>query len=311
MSKIKTATKLFFNNNRAFLRALFDNLNHLGLLHWINDEAFLKIRYRLQFGEKLNINKPNLFNEKIQWLKLNDRNPDYCCFVDKVRVKEYISTIVGAQYVIPLLGTWNKPEDIDWDSLPNQFVIKWNHDSGSIVVCKDKRLFNKETAIQRLKFGKKNNGYWYGREWPYKGVKPILFAEQYMEDSRTNELRDYKVFTFNGKAKLFLVASDRQTKGEEVKFDYFDVNKRHLNITNNHPHAKKEPRLPNTFDVMIALAEKIAAGSYHMRVDFYEVDGKVYFGEITLYHGSGWMFFEPNEWNQIMGDWIVLPTDNK
>ena len=179
-------------------------------------------------------------------------------------------------------------------------------DSGSIVICKDKEKFNSEAAIDKLRRGARVNGFWYGREWPYKGVTPLLLAEPYLEDTSTAELRDYKVFCFNGIAKLMLVASDRQKKGESVKFDYFDMNGNHLDIVNNHPQASTPPELPQSFKIMIELAEKISMGYPHLRVDFYEVDGKVYFGELTLYHGSGLMSFTPDIWNYRMGEWIDI-----
>ena len=307
MSSIKTAGRLFRTNPRQFLYASFDLLNTKGLLHWLGDASFARLSYWLRFGEKLNLNTPRKFNEKLQWLKLYDRRPEYIRMVDKIAMKDIVATNVGPQYVIPTLGTWEKVDDIEWNLLPNQFVIKWNHDSGSIVICKNKNSFDRETAIKKLRDGEKYNGFWYGREWPYKGVKPRLLAEPYLEDSLTKELRDYKVFSFNGKVKLFLVASDRQKRGESVKFDYFDSKGTHLNIVNDHPQAQVIPALPTSFKKMIELTEKISAGFPHLRVDFYEVDGRAYIGEFTLYHGSGLMSFKPDEWNEIMGNWISLP----
>lgn len=311
MSSLDTAIKLLITNKRVFFKAVFDKLNYLGLLHWVGDASFIKMAYWLKFSEKLDLNNPKTFNAKLQWLKLYDHRSEYITMVDKIAVKDYVAERVGSDYIIPNLGVWGKPEDIDWDSLPNQFVIKWNHDSGSIVICKDKNNFDKDGAIKRLSRGEKVNGFWYGREWPYKNVKPLLLAEPYLEDGKTSELRDYKVFCFDGKAKLLLVASERQKKGESVKFDFFDVNGKHLDIVNDHPQASTPPDLPSTFKTMLLLAEKISTGYPHLRVDFYEVDGKVYIGELTLYHGSGLMLFEPKIWQKKMGEWIVLPNINK
>lgn len=308
---MKTAARLITKNRRVFLRVIFDKLNKQGLLRWLSDKSFLKMDYWLRFGKKLNLKNPKTFNEKLQWLKLYDRRPEYVTMVDKIAVKDYVAKRIGSEFIIPTLGVWDKPEDIDWNSLPNQFVLKWNHDSGSIVICKDKDSFDKEAAIKKLSYGAKVNGFWYGREWPYKGVKPKLLAEKYMEDCSTCELRDYKVFTFDGKAQLLLVASERQKPREEVKFDYFDIEKGHLSIVNNHPNATVPPKVPEHFDEMIALAEQISAGYPHLRVDFYEVNGKIYFGEITLYHGSGLMTFKPDEWNEKMGAMIHLPKDEE
>lgn len=293
---------------RIVLYAAFDKLNKLGLLHWLCDRSFLRIVYWLRFGKRLKLKNPQSFNEKLQWLKLHDRRPEYVTMVDKIAMKDYIINAVGSKYVIPTLGVWDKPEDIDWDSLPKQFVIKWNHDSGSIVICKDKSSFDRVAAIKKLSYGAKVNGFWYGREWPYKGVKPKLLAEPYMEDSKTHELRDYKVFTFNGSVKLILIASDRQKKGESVKFDYFDTEGNHLDIVNDHPQAPQPPELPSCFSQMIDIAQKLSQGFPHLRVDFYEVDEAIYIGELTLYHGSGLMSFKPNGWEETMGSWIDLTS---
>lgn len=303
-----TGLRLIKSNRRVFLYVVFDKMNKHGMLHWLNDSTFLKIYYWLTFGKKLRLKDPIFFNEKLQWLKLYDHRLEYVSMVDKIAVKDYIAKRIGAEYIIPTLGVWDRPEDIDWDILPNQFVLKWNHDSGSIVICKDKNKFDREAAIKKLSYGAKVNGFWYGREWPYKGVSPKLLAEKYMEDSKTSELRDYKVFCFDGVVKIVLIASDRQKKGEEVKFDFFDVEGNHLNIVNNHPQASVIPELPVTFNKMVALAEKLSQGFPHLRVDFYEVNGDVYFGEITLYHGSGFMNWKPDEWNEIMGNWLHLPN---
>ncbi len=307
MSKVKTALRIAVTSPREFFKVVFDVLNERGLLHWMSDSSFAHISYWLRFGKKLNLKNPILFNEKIQWLKLNDRRQEYIKMVDKIAMKELVSEYVGSQYTIPTLGVWNSVDDINWDILPKQFVIKWNHDSGSIVICRDKDSFDRESAIKKLRYGEKNNGYWYGREWPYKGVQPKLLAEPYLEDGTTKDLRDYKVFAFNGEVKLFLVASDRQKKGESVKFDYFDTDGNHLDIINDHPQAQIPPALPSSFRQMIKMSEKISEGYPHLRVDFYEVDGNVYIGEFTLYHGSGLMSFKPDEWNAVMGDWITLP----
>lgn len=306
MVNFKTAIRLFCSNQRIFWKAIFDKLNKRGLLHWIGDRAYLRTAYYLKFGKTLNLNNPKSFNEKLQWLKLNDHRPEYIKMVDKIAMKELLTTAVDSQYAIPTLGVWEKVDDIEWDKLPNQFVIKWNHDSGSIVICKDKNTFDRKNAEKKLRRGEKVNGFWYGREWPYKGVKPLLLAEPYLEDKKTGELRDYKVFCFNGTAKLLLVASDRQKKGESVKFDYFDTDGNHLDIINNHPQASTPPELPLNYKLMFELAEKVSQGLPHLRVDFYEVNGKVYIGEFTLYHGSGLMWFKPDIWPVRMGEWLNI-----
>lgn len=305
MSSFKTAIRLLVTNQRGLLETVFTKLNKRGLLRWLGDTLFLRVNYYLIFGKKLNLNNPKTFSEKLQWLKLYDRKPEYIMMVDKIAVKDFISEQIGTEYVIPTLGVWEKPEDVEWDSLPNQFVIKWNHDSGSIVVCKDKTKFDRNAAIKKLHYGERTNGYWYGREWPYKGVKPMLFAEQYMEDE-TGELRDYKFFCFKGKVKALFIAADRM-KTETTRFDFFDENYCHLPFTNGHPNAVVPPSKPVCFEQMKGLAEKLSKNIPQVRVDFYEIRGKVYFGEFTLFHWSGLMPFEPEEWDYTFGDWIEIP----
>lgn len=282
----------------------------LAITKFIPDKIYLQMLYFKHFHRFINFRKPKTFNEKLQWLKLYDRRPEYTKLVDKYEVKKYVAEMIGEEYVIPTLGVWNSPEEIDFDSLPEQFVLKWNHDSGSIVICKDKRELNKEEAIKRLQKGKKYSGFWYGREWPYKNVKPKIIAEKYMEDKNTKELRDYKFFCFNGVAKILFVATDRMNEKIETKFDFFDMNYNHLDIRNGHPNADIQPKKPVTFEEMRKLAECLSRGIPHLRVDFYEVDEKIYFGELTFSHWSGFVPFEPKEWDSILGDWINLPNSN-
>lgn len=280
------------------------------ILRSMPDSSYLRLQYYYHFRKLPNLKVPRTFNEKLQWLKLHDHNPLYTTIVDKIEMKKWVASIIGDGYTIPTLGVWDSPSDIDFDSLPNQFVLKWNHDSGSIVICKDKSTFDKEKALRKLQHGYKVNGFWYGREWPYLNVPPKVFAEPYMEDSKTGELRDYKVFTFDGEAKLLLIASERQKEGTDTKFDFFDMNLNYIKMRNQHENAKTPPEPPSNFNLMKELAEKISKNFVHLRVDFYEVDGKVYLGELTLYHGSGFMTFSPEKWYDILGGWINLTKIN-
>ena len=279
------------------------------ILQLLPDKLYLQMLYFKHFHRLIDFKNPVSFNEKIQWLKIHDRNPLYTTIVDKLKMKEYLIEVLGKDYTVPTLAVWDSPEEIDFDALPNQFVLKWNHDSGSIVICKDKSTFDVNKALKKLQHGAKYNGFWYGREWPYKDVPPKVFAEPYMEDEETRELRDYKLFAFNGEVKLLLVASDRQTPGEDTKFDFFDMDLNHLDIVNQHANAPVTPNPPKSFSLMKHLAERISKGFIHLRVDFYEVNGRVYIGELTLYHGSGLMSFSPNHWYKTLGDWINLPSD--
>lgn len=311
MKKLHTFIHLWRTNKRKIPITFFEKVAATGVFNMLSDKAFLKLSYRIHLRKPLNLNNPISYNEKLQWLKLYDRNPEYQVMVDKYAVKQFVADRIGSEYIIPTLGVWDKVEDIDFDSLPNQFVLKWNHDSGSIVICKNKAEFDISTAKKMLSKGAKFNGFWYGREWPYINVKPRIIAEAYMEDEETKELRDYKVFTFNGKAKMFLIASERQKKGGDTKFDFFDTKFKHLKIVNIHENAKVSPMVPSCMNKILELSEKLAKGYPHIRVDFYVVNSKIYFGELTLYHGSGYMTFEPDYWYKEIGSWLVLPKQKR
>lgn len=282
-------------------------LSRRGFYNSMPDDEFLKLKFKYSMGKELNLDNPNTFNEKIQWLKLYDRKPIYTIMVDKYEVKQYIADTIGKEYVIPTLGIYDSFDEIDFDSLPNQFVLKCTHDSGGLAICRDKTAFDKKKAKKKIEKSLKNNFYKKGREWPYKDVKPRIIAEQYMEDSETKELRDYKFFAFNGKVKLLFIASERQSEKEETKFDFFDADFNHLPFTNGHPNAEIPPKKPSKFKEMIELAEKLSQNIPFVRVDFYEVNGKIYFGELTFYHWSGMVPFKPEEWDKTLGDWITLP----
>lgn len=280
----------------------------LQLAQRLPDDVFLRLKYYAFIGKKLNLDNPKTYNEKIQWLKLYDRRPLYTSMVDKYAVKKYVSERIGQEYIIPELGVWDHPEDIDFDKLPNQFVLKVTHDSGGLVICKDKSKLDIAKAEKKLKNSLKRNYYALHREWPYKDVKRRIIAEAYMEDLKTSELRDYKFFCFNGKVKMMFVATGRQNANDETRFDFFDEKYNHLDLINGHPNADVLPECPKTFDTMKLLAEKLADGIPHVRVDFYEVNGKIYFGEMTFFHWSGFVPFQPESWDYTMGRWIELPT---
>lgn len=293
------------NPNRIY--AFFSSKN---LLNWMSDEAYIKMEYKCNMGKKLNLKNPSTFNEKLQWLKLYDRKPEYVKMVDKFEVKKYVADLIGEEYIIPTLGVWDKFDDIDFDALPDRFVLKCTHDSGGIVICRDKAKFDIAAARKKINGFLKRKYFYEHREWSYKDIKPRIIAEKFMEDKTTNELRDYKFFTFSGKPKLLFIATDRQKQAEETKFDFFDMDYNHLDIKNGHPNAKETPAKPECFEEMRALAEKLSQNIPHLRVDFYEVDGKVYFGELTFFHWGGIVPFEPEEWDETLGSWIELPFKN-
>lgn len=275
----------------------------------VPDKLYLHIKYYLRMGKRLHLRNPQTFNEKLQWLKLYGRRPIDTILSDKYAVKKYISEMIGAQYVIPLLGVWDKFDDIDFDKLPNQFVLKCTHDSGGIVICKDKNDFDINAARDKINKGMKHNFYVYSREKAYKDIPRRIIAEEYREDSVTKELRDYKFFCFDGEPKLLFVASERQKAGEETKFDFFDMDYNHMPFTNGHPNATDLPERPSKFEEMKKLAAILSKDIPLVRVDLYEVNGQVYFGEMTYSHWGGMTPFEPEEWDYKLGSWIKLPIE--
>lgn len=277
------------------------------ILSFLPDEMYLKIIYLFKMKKKLNLKTPQTYNEKLQWLKINDRKDMYVTMVDKYEVKKYVSTIIGENYIIPTLGIYKKFEEIDFSKLPNQFVIKCTHDSGGVIVVKNKNKFDKEMARKKIKECLKNNFYYYGREWPYKNVEPRIIVEKYMEDKKYHELRDYKFFAFDGKVELMFVATNRQGNGETY-FDFFDKKYNHLDIINGHKMNPITPEKPINFEKMIELAEKLSRNIHHLRVDFYEINGNIYFGELTFFHWSGMKKFYPESWDKKLGDLIKLET---
>lgn len=278
------------------------------LYRFIPDKLYIKWIFYRRMHYKLNLNNPRTYSEKLQWIKLYDRKPIYTTIVDKYAAKGYIASRVGSEYVIPILGVWDRFEDIDFDILPNSFVLKTTHDSGGIYICRDKAELDIDKARKLLNKSLKHNYYLDGREWPYKNVPRRIIAEKYMEDEKTKELRDYKFFCFDGKVNALYVATDRQKKDEPC-FDFFDMDYNHLDIMHGHPLANTIPEKPQSFETMKKLASKLSIGFKEIRIDFYEVDGKPYIGELTLFNNGGWLKFEPESWDRTFGDWIELPIE--
>lgn len=273
------------------------------------DEPYLKMQYRLIFGKPLDLNNPTTYNEKVQWLKLYYHRPEYTILADKVKVKQCVKERIGEQYVVPLLGVWDRPEEIEWERLPDKFVLKTNHDGGNfgVVICRDKETFDKAKAIRRLRASLRRNTYLLGREWAYKNIPRKVFAEQYIEDESTKDLFDYKFFCFDGKVKIVMVATDRQSK-TGTKFDLFDESFNYLDLQQGpYLHAPIPPKKPVNFKLMKELAETLSKDMPHARVDFFEANNKVYFSEYTLYPSGGWAAFHPKEWDYTLGQFINLP----
>lgn len=278
------------------------------LARFLPDKMYISLMYFKHFKRFPNLKNPQTFNEKLQWLKLYDRKPEYTTMVDKYLVKQYIADIIGKEYVIPTIGVWKSAEQIDFDSLPEQFVLKCNHDGGgkSVIICRNKSTFDRQDAIDKLSKCLNDNGYWYGREWPYKNVKALIIAEQYMEDSLTKELRDYKIYCFNGQAKIVMVASNRFSS-KQTTFDYFDENGIWLDVEWGNPRSSKKPGKPPMFEKTIMIAEKLSSDFTHVRVDLYVANNQLYFGELTFFDGSGFVPFVNPEHDFLFGSWIKLP----
>ena len=233
--------------------SVLSKINQIGLLNWIPDKQYLQIKYRLKMNKKLNLDNPQTYNEKLQWLKLYDRNPIYSKLVDKYEVREIIKKKIGEEYLIPLLGVYEKFNQINFESLPNQFVIKTTHDCGGIVICKDKSEFNKQEARKKIEHHLRKNYYYMHREWPYKNVKPRIIIEKYMVDESGTELKDYKFFCFDGEPKLMFVATDR---GVDTRFNFYDMNFKKMNLQQHYKNSNKEKDKPKNIDTIIRIAKK-------------------------------------------------------
>ena len=269
------------------------------------DKLFLNIYYKKIIGKKLNLKNPQTFNEKLQWLKLYDRKDVYTTMVDKYEVKKYVANIIGEEYIIPTLGIYDKFEDIDFNKLPNQFVMKCTHDSGSTIICKDKNEFNIDEAKKKINKCLKHNYYYSFREWPYKNVKPRIIIEKFMKSNEIG-LRDYKIMCFNGKVKCSFVCLNRYSS-EGLNIDFFDLEWKKMPFKRHYENSKEKIEKPINYELMINLSEKISEKSEFMRVDWYEIDQKLYFGEITFFPGAGFEEFEPEEYDKILGDMLELP----
>lgn len=280
-------------------------------LTFLSDELYIKLFYFAVSGKWMNLNNPEGFNEKQNWLKLHDRHPEYSELVDKFSVRKHIEEKLGKEYLFPLLGKWDSFDCIDFSQLPNSFVLKCNHDSGSTKIIKDKSKLTNEDMKKLKKIYDsrlKENAFYAGREFPYKGIKKhYILAEKLMTDSRdpNKSIEDYKFFCFNGIPKVMFIATDRST---DCRFDFFDMNFNHLDIENLHPHADKPIQKPEKFDKMKEIAAKLSKGMKFVRIDLYQINGKIYFGEYTFYHGGGFAPFKPDEWERRLGDWINIES---
>lgn len=270
------------------------------------DAVYLKLVYRARIGRPLNLNSPKGFNEKLQWLKLYDRNSLYTKLVDKAEVKPWVAERIGWEHVVPTLGVWDSFDDIDFGALPERFVLKCTHDSGGLAICRDLSTFDMAAARRKIERSLANNYFWSGREWPYKDVRPRIIAEEYLDPAGEQVgLTDYKVMCFGGQARCEFTCTGRADGNLHV--DFFDTEWNHMPFTRHYPNADVPPEAPERLKDMVAMAERLSEGMPFVRVDFYEVAGQYYFGEMTFYPGSGMEEFDPERWDEELGSWIELP----
>lgn len=271
-----------------------------------NDELYLRWLWRVKIGTKLNLKEPKTFNEKLQWLKLYDRNPKYTTLVDKYAVKEYVSALIGEEHIIPTIGVWNTAEEIDFNILPARFVLKPTGDSGGRIICRDKSAIDISKVKTELTNLQKRDYFWNNREWPYKNVPKRILAEQYMEEAGSECLTDYKWFCFNGEPKVLYISKDA---ADDPHTDFFDMQFNRLPIRMKDPNSIIPPSKPAQFEEMKEMAKILSRSLPEIRVDFYVINCKVYFGELTFFHNSGLTKISPDEWDLKMGEWISLPIN--
>lgn len=292
-------------------RKLLIYMNSAHLLNRVPDERFLRMLWKARFGSELNLEAPRTFNEKMQWLKLYDRDPLHTVMVDKYAVKAYVSPLIGSEHVIPTLGVWTDPEQIDFKSLPDRFVLKCNHTSGEgLILCKDKSRLDREKAVSSLKKALKDDYYYTYREWPYKDVPRKVLAEPYMEDREAvslglDTLPVYKFFCFEGEPRVIQTIQNDKMPNESI--DYFDPDWALLPFRQNYPNSAVSTPRPSQLEQMLSMARKLSAGFHFLRVDLYEINGEIYFSEFTFFSDAGFAPFDPPEWNDTLGSWIRIP----
>ena len=278
------------------------------LRHW-DDERYLRLLYRARIGRGLDLENPRAFNEKLQWLKLYDRNPLYTTLVDKAAVKPWVAERIGWEHVVPTIGVWDSFDAIDFDALPDRFVLKCTHDSGGLAICRDRATFDVEAARRKIERSLARNYFWSGREWPYREVPPRILAEEYLDPSAGRmDLTDYKFMCFGGRALCIFTCTGRAER--DLRVDFFDLGWNRLPFTRHYPASDVPPEPPACLREMVVMSEILAEGVPFVRVDFYEAAGRAYFGELTLYPGSGMEEFDPERWDYELGSWLELPESS-
>lgn len=277
-------------------------------LKFLPDKIYIKLYFRFNLGYSLNAKDPRTFNEKMQWLKFNNRNSLQTVVSDKVCVRNYVSRIIGNDYLIPLIGVWDSYSEIDFDSLPNEFVIKCNHDSGGLYICRDKTIFNDKEAKKIINKALKSDFFYIGREYQYKSIKKKIMCEQLLKQDGKSVPDDFKVYCFNGKPDCVMVCTDRfSNKSHKAKYRFFDKNWNFLKYMKNDEKVVNDLEKPKNLDLMFELAEKLAKPFLFARIDFYNINGHVYVGEITLCPNAG---FDPDltyESDLMFGEKLSIP----
>lgn len=284
-----------------------------GLLNWMSDKAYVKMAYKATTGKTLNLKNPISFNEKLQWLKLYDRKPLYTELADKYAVRKHIAQAFGDGHLIPLVGgPWKSFDEIDFDALPEQFVLKCTHDSGGLVICRDKTKLDKKAACKKIEKSLKTKYFYQGREWPYKNIPPRIIAEAYMEDeNEAAGLTDYKFFCFNGEPRMIYVSQGLENHAT-ASISFYDLEGKEMPFRrSDFRPIQGEMALPGNFAEMTAAAQKLAqmVDCPFVRIDLYSICGKMYFSEVTFFPCGGMLPFEPTQWDNELGKWIRLPID--
>lgn len=285
-------------------RTFFDWFVTKKISHYMPDSLYLKQFYKVYMNEKLDLRNPRSYNQKLQWLKLYDRNPLHTQLSDKYFVREYVEQRIGSKYLVPLLGVYSSFDEIDFSSLPNRFVLKTTHDSGGIVICDNLEKFDRVAAASKLNAHLNRNYYYWGREWNYKNIHPQIVAEKFLEDTEHNDLYDYKFMCCEGHVKCCLVGSKRFKSGLNLTF--FDLDWNVMPFNRGYPRSTDPIAKPKRFDDMVQLAEKLSHGIPFVRVDLYAIDDAIYFGEMSFHPGSGIAAFTPVEWDYRIGEWLNL-----
>jgi len=300
--------KIFLRKNTMSVQSRIGRL--------LPDSIYLQIQYRRVMGKKLNLKRPTTFNDKMNWLKLHDRNPLYTKMVDKYEVKQYVANIIGTEYIVPTLGVWDRFDEVNFDSLPNQFVLKCTHDSGGLVVCRDKKELNNELARAKIESSLRKNFYWQLREWPYKNVKPRIIAEEYLEEHSDygqylcKGLTDYKFFCFN-QEPTFLYVSRGLEDHTSAEISFYDLNGKEMSFHRSDFKQYHNAIMPDNFDEMKSIAKQLARSisSPFVRIDLYSINDRIYFSEITFTPCGGMLPFEPISADVELGKLVILPVD--